>query len=116
MHIIVAGVAIVLIVNVVLAIIVIARRAQPGSWLLVLLLSGTTGAGAIAAVSLLVPGDVSRFVDVGLIFTALAAISSVVAATAQRRRLSESAELTAANHAPHAENAARNAPGSDDSG
>lgn len=115
MHIVLTGVVIVLIVNVTLAIIVIARRAQPGSWLLVLLLSGTTGAGAIAVLSLVVPGDSSRFVDTGLIFTALAAISSVVAATAQRRRLGESSEFTAVNEPSHAENLG-NAPASDDSG
>lgn len=115
MHIILTGVAIVLIVNVVLAIIVIARRAQPGSWLLVLLLSGTTGAGAIAVLGLVVPGDSSRFVDAGLIFTALAAVSSVVAATAQRRRLAESVGLTVLDKTRHAENF-RNGPGPDDSG
>lgn len=115
MQVILTGVAVVLIVNVCLAIVAIARRAQPGSWLLVLLLSGTTGAATIAVLGLVASGDSSRFVDVGLIFTALAAISAVVAATAQRRRLGESAGIAAVDQTPQAENYG-NPAGPDDSG
>lgn len=75
-----------LLVNFLIALIVVLRRDRSGGWLLVLLLSGTTGAALAAVFGLLVVEDVSRIADVALIFTALAAVSAVVAVVAGRRR------------------------------
>lgn len=89
MQILLSAVLILLLLNVAVAIIVVSRRMVSGSWLLILLLVGTTGAGAVAVLSLVTPGDSSRFVDVGLIFTALAAVSAVAGVSAHKRRLAE---------------------------
>lgn len=80
------GVFTFLLVNFVVALVVILRRAQRGSWLLVLLLSGTTGA-ALAAVAAATTPTSSRQGDLPLTFTALAAISALVAVAAYRTRL-----------------------------
>lgn len=84
-----SAVLILLLVNVTVAVVLISRRAVRGSWLLILLLIGTTGAGSVAVLSLLAPGESARFADAGLVFTALAAVSAVVGAAAQRRRMTE---------------------------
>lgn len=89
MQILLSAILILLVFNVAVAIIVVSRRMVAGSWLLILLLVGTTGAGSVAVLSLLVSGDSSRFVDIGLIFTALAAVSAVAGVSAHKRRLDE---------------------------
>lgn len=76
----------VLLVNFLVALIVVLRRDRSGGWLLVLLLSSTTGAALSALFGLLVAEDASRVADLALIFTALAAVSAVVAVVAGRRR------------------------------
>lgn len=84
-----SAVFLVLLVNVVTALVVVSVRGRPGTWLLVLLLTGTTGAALVSLLALTMRGeatvDHSRFVDIALVLTALAAVSTAVGNAAQRR-------------------------------
>ncbi|MDO5512300.1 hypothetical protein [Corynebacterium sp.] len=82
---------IVLLLNFAVAMVAILRRARRGSWLLVLLLSGTTGA-ALAAIVAASDVGASRYGDLPLTFTGLAAISALVAVAAYRTRERREAE------------------------
>lgn len=76
----------VLVLNFLAAVVAVLRRAQRGSWLLVLLLSSTTGAGLAVVIGLLLAGLDARSVDVALVFTALASISALAAVAVFSRR------------------------------
>lgn len=93
------GVFTFLLLNFVVAFFVILRRAERGSWLLVLLLSGTTGA-AIAAVAAAMEPVAARQGDLPLTFTALAAVSALVAVVAYRTR--QRRKATSAHKTPPA--------------
>lgn len=77
---------VILLANFLVAMVVVLRRGQPGGWLLVLLLSSTTGAAMAALSGVIFAGDTSRFSDVSLIFTGLAAVSALAALVVARRR------------------------------
>lgn len=76
----------VLVLNFLAAVVTVLRRAQRGSWLLVLLLSSTTGAGLAVVIGLLLADLDARSVDVALVFTALASISALAAVAVFSRR------------------------------
>lgn len=83
----------VLLVNFIIALSVVLWRRGGASWLLVLLLSSTTGAGLSAVFGLLIPeADARRAIDVALIFAALAPISAVAAVAAKRGHTSSGEE------------------------
>lgn len=74
-----SAVCLLLIINVMVALIVEARRRTAPSWLLVILLSGTTGAAIVAVLSVLA-GYSHRLLDVALVLTSTAAITALVRA------------------------------------
>ncbi|MCH8560964.1 hypothetical protein [Nesterenkonia sp. DZ6] len=78
------GVFAVLLANYVLALAVFARRGLAGDWLLVVLLTGTTGA-ALAAVLAALADDGARYLDVALVLTGTAAVAAAVRAGLRRR-------------------------------
>lgn len=77
------GVFAVLLVNYVVALTVFARRRLAGDWLLVVLLTGTTGA-ALAAVLAALSDDGARHLDVALVLTGTAAVAAAVRAGLSR--------------------------------
>ncbi|MCT1616540.1 hypothetical protein [Kocuria marina] len=79
------AVFVVLLVNVVVAFVVTARRPVTDRWLLSLLLSGTTGAALVVLLTLLLgPAASSRFPDVAVVLIGLAALTAAVRLTAAR--------------------------------
>lgn len=74
----------VLLLNLVVALAVCARRGLADSWLLVILLAGTTGA-ALTAVLAVLADDGSRYLDVALVLTGTAAVTAAVRAALPRR-------------------------------
>lgn len=82
------GVAVLLVVNLVVAFAVFARARHTGGWLLVVLLTGTTGA-AVVALFASITGNSGRFLDVGLILVGFAALTAAVRAAAGRRPTSD---------------------------
>ncbi|GAA1176510.1 MULTISPECIES: hypothetical protein [Nesterenkonia] len=76
---------IVLLLNLVVAVITALRARRRGSWLLVILLSGTTGAALTAVLALTAEPPEPRMLDVGLILTGLAALTAAVRAARLRR-------------------------------
>ncbi|EXF24782.1 hypothetical protein BG28_03455 [Nesterenkonia sp. AN1] len=88
------GVFAVLLANYVLALSVFARRGLAGNWLLVVLLTGTTGA-ALAAVLAALSEDGSRYLDVALVLTGTAAVAAAVRAGLPRRIPPPGAEAAA---------------------
>lgn len=79
-------VVILLLLNLVVALIVFARRGLARHWLLVILLAGTSGA-ALAGILGVLAEDGERYVDVALVLTGTAAVTAAVRAGARRRRL-----------------------------
>ncbi|MDT0118678.1 hypothetical protein KocCE7_09500 [Kocuria marina subsp. indica] len=76
---------VVLLVDVVVAFVVTARRPVTDRWLLSLLLSGTTGAALVALLTVLLgPAAASRFPDVAVVLIGLASLTAVVRLTAAR--------------------------------
>lgn len=69
----------VLLGNYVLALAVFSRRGLSGNWLLVVLLTGTTGAALAAVLAVLSEGG-SRYLDVALVLTGTAAVAAAVRA------------------------------------
>lgn len=82
------GVAVLLVMNLVVALAVFARSRHTGGWLLVVLLTGTTGAAVVALLASL-SGNAGRFLDAGLILVGLAALTAAVRAAAGRRPTTE---------------------------
>ncbi|MGK4218243.1 hypothetical protein [Kocuria marina] len=79
------AVFVVLLVNVVVAFVVTARRPVTDRWLLSLLLSGTTGAALVVLLTVLLgPAASSRFPDVAVVLIGLAALTAAVRLTAAR--------------------------------
>lgn len=74
----------VLMLNLVLAVVSCAHRGQADSWLLVVLLAGTTGAAAAAVLAVLAQNP--RFLDVAVVLTGTAALTAAVRASVRRRR------------------------------
>ncbi|MDO5669252.1 MAG: hypothetical protein Q4G50_04560 [Corynebacterium sp.] len=85
------GVVTFLVLNFVVALVAVLSRPQRGTWLLVLLLSGTTGAAVAAVLSAMDSVSTHRG-DLPLTFTALAAVSALVAVVGYRTRLRRQAE------------------------
>lgn len=79
------GVFAVLLANYVVALAVFARRSLAGDWLLVVLLTGTTGA-ALAAVLAVLSQDGARYLDVAMVLTGTAAVAAAVRAGLPRHR------------------------------
>ena len=77
------GVFAVLLANYVVALAVFGRRRLAGDWLLVVLLTGTTGA-ALAAVLATLSDDGARYLDVALVLTGTAAVAAAVRAGVRR--------------------------------
>lgn len=75
----------VLIVNLLVIMVVMGRRAQTHSWLLAILLSGTTGAALAAILAGLIPTPENRFVDLSLVLMGLAVLPVLVQAILLRR-------------------------------
>ena len=69
-----------------MATVVVLSRAREGSWLLLLLLSGTTGAGLAVVLGMLVGYLGERSIDVAIVFAGLASLSAVVAVAVLPRR------------------------------
>ena len=79
------AVFVVLLVDVVVAFVVTARRPVTDRWLLSLLLSGTTGAALVVLLTVLLgPAAASRFPDVAVGLIGLASLTAVVRLTAAR--------------------------------
>lgn len=76
----------ILALNLLVAFVVITVRRR--SWVLLLLLSGTAGAGMVALLGQLIDPSYSRYADIAALFTGLAVFSAVIAVVAYRRRLS----------------------------
>ncbi|WP_147103530.1 hypothetical protein [Nesterenkonia populi] len=74
----------VLLLNLLAALLVCARRGMAGSWLLVILLAGTTGA-ALTGILAVLSDDGRRFLDVALVLTGTAAVTAAVRAALPRR-------------------------------
>lgn len=79
------AVFLVLLVNLVVAALVGTRQRGRDSWLLIVLLSGTTGAALTAVLALSASPPDLRMLDVGLILTALAALTAAVRTVGLRR-------------------------------
>lgn len=77
------GVFAVLILNLVIAVAVCAHRRMTDSWLLVILLSGTTGAAAAAVLGVL--AQEPRFLDVAVVLTGTAAVTAAVRGLVEHR-------------------------------
>ncbi|WP_022872650.1 hypothetical protein [Nesterenkonia alba] len=75
-HLVLGLVFAVLVLNLLTAAVVCARRGMSGNWLLVILLAGTTGAAAAAVLGVLA-GE-PRFIDVALVLTGTAAVTAAV--------------------------------------
>lgn len=89
-----SAVVVVLLINFIAAILAFARRGFSENWLLVVLLTGTTGAALVALLVVLggdtdvgSPGDLppARLLDIGVILTGTAALTAAVRAVAGRR-------------------------------
>ncbi|GAB3190562.1 hypothetical protein [Nesterenkonia suensis] len=97
------AVFLVLLVNLVVAALVGTRQRSRDSWLLIVLLSGTTGAALTAVLTAVLALSVSpsdlRMLEVGLILTALAALTAAVR-TVGLRRSSPQAGRGSADGAP----------------
>lgn len=79
------AVAILLLLNLLAAIVASLRRGT-GRWLLVILLTGTTGTALIALLAVLTDGPAHRFVEAGLVLMGLAALTAVVRLLTPRAR------------------------------
>ncbi len=77
LEIVMAVICIVLLSNLVIAMIVMGRR-RGNSWLLALLLTGTTGAAVAALVAVTVSDQPARFVDLSLVLMGLASLPVVM--------------------------------------
>lgn len=71
-------ICIVLLLNLVIAMIVMGRRSRGDSWLLALLLTGTTGAAVAAMIAVTVSDQPARFVDLSLVLMGLASLPVVM--------------------------------------
>lgn len=90
-----SAVVILLLLNLVVALIVFARRDLARHWLLVILLAGTSGAG-LAGIFGVLAEDGERYADIAVVLTGTAAVTAAVRAGARRRRLpTEPAEASA---------------------
>lgn len=67
-----------LLINLVVVFIVLGRGSQGSSWLLAILLTGTTGAALAAVMAGLSGAESSRFIDLSLILIGLAALPVVI--------------------------------------
>lgn len=77
------AVFVLLIVNVVVAFIVTARRPVSDRWLLSLLLSGTSGAALVVLLTVILGAAASsRFLDVAVVLIGLASLTAAVCLTA----------------------------------
>lgn len=92
MHLLLLVVFGVLLINLLVAVIASARGSRTESWLLVILLSGTTGAALVAVLTVLAGAEQTRMLDVGLILVGLAALTAAVRAAAGRRRHRQAGE------------------------
>lgn len=81
-----SAVVILLLLNLVVALIVFARRDLARHWLLVILLAGTSGA-ALAGIFGVLASDGERYADIAAVLTGTAAVTAAVRAGARRRRL-----------------------------
>lgn len=72
--------------NFLIAVLLVLRRGRQGSWLLVLLLSSTTGAALAVLTALLLGEPDEHSVDLALIFTSLASVTALVAVAMFARR------------------------------
>ncbi len=71
-------ICIVLLFNLVLAMAVMGYRTRGNSWLLAVLLTGTSGAAIAAMVAVVVADQPTRFVDLSLVLMGLAALPVVL--------------------------------------
>lgn len=75
-----------LIGNLAAVVVAVARRRPSGTWILLILLSGTTGAGLIAVSLLLLPQVADRAIDTAWVFAALAAVSAATLYAVHQRQ------------------------------
>lgn len=80
----IGAVAVLLVLNLLAALAFFASRRAAGGWLLVLLLTSTSGA-AVAALVASIDRGTERFLDIGLVFVGLAALTAAVRAAAGPR-------------------------------
>lgn len=78
-------ICIVLLLNLVVAMIVMGHRSKGNSWLLALLLTGTTGAAVAALVAISVTDQPARFVDLSLVLMGLASLPVILHTLLHRR-------------------------------
>lgn len=71
-------ICIVLLFNLVIAMVVMGHRSKDNSWLLALLLTGTTGAAVATMIALSVAEQPARFVDLSLVLMGLASLPVVL--------------------------------------
>ena len=71
-------ICIVLLFNLVIAMVVMGHRSKDNSWLLALLLTGTTGAAVAAMIAISVAEQPARFVDLSLELMGLASLPVVL--------------------------------------
>lgn len=86
-----AGVAVLLVINLLAAFAAVARARHTAGWLLVVLLTGTTGA-AVAALLAALSENPGRFLDVALILAGFAALTAAVRVAAGRRPATDAAQ------------------------
>lgn len=74
----ITGICIVLLANLLTAMIVMGYRNHDDSWLLAILLTGTTGAAVTAMIAIVLTDQPGRFVDLSLALMGLAALPVVI--------------------------------------
>lgn len=94
LHIIMSIVGILLLVNLVVALTVLGREQRGNSWLLALLLTGTTGAAVAAVMAAVFHEETSRFVDLSLVLMSMAALPVVVRVVVAHRSAKPSEDRT----------------------
>lgn len=77
-NIVLIGVCILLLLNLVIAMTVMGYRTRGNSWLLAVLLTGTTGAAVAAMIAVVFADQSVRFVDLSLVLMGLAALPVVM--------------------------------------
>lgn len=87
-NIVLIGVCILLLLNLVIAMTIMGYRTRGNSWLLAVLLTGTTGAAVVAIIAVIIAEEAVRFVDLSLVLMGLAALPVVI-----RVMLTKSAKL-----------------------
>jgi len=84
--------SIVLLLNVVTVMFVMGFRTRGNSWLLALLLTGTTGAAVTALLAVIVTDEPARFMDMSLVVMGLASLPIVLRVMLYRDRIHEEAD------------------------